>query len=190
MTTQITIDREMTIEDILNLFPHQAQALAQEITNAGLHCIGCGAAVWETLEAGMFTHGKTDEDIDTLVERLNTLLKKAPELVSDTISLTERAAAQYLKVLDSEDKQGWGIRIEEEMSGCNGFQHRLNYSENSTNDDMVFLSHEIEIHIEKKLYSKFEGSVIDYADGLQGAGFKIINPNIKTSCSCGSSYGY
>jgi iron-sulfur cluster assembly protein len=34
------------------------------------------------------------------------------------------------------------------------------------------------------------GCVIDYVDGLQGAGFKISNPNAKASCGCGSSQGY
>src|SRR5690606_37805895 len=65
------IHRQMTIEDILGMFPFKAQQLSQEITNAGLHCIGCHAAVWETLEGGMLTHGKTDAEIDAIVLRLN-----------------------------------------------------------------------------------------------------------------------
>jgi len=29
--------------------------------------------------------------------------------------------------------------------------------------------------------------VIDYVDGMQNAGFKILNPNVKGTCGCGSS---
>ena len=34
---------------------------------------------------------------------------------------------------------------------------------------------------------KLRGTVIDYVDGLQGAGFKILNPNVKGTCGCGTS---
>ena len=33
-----------------------------------------------------------------------------------------------------------------------------------------------------------KGSKIDYLDSLEGSGFKIENPNQKSSCACGSSY--
>ena len=33
-----------------------------------------------------------------------------------------------------------------------------------------------------------EGSTIDYVDDLQGAGFKVDNPNVIAACGCGSSF--
>jgi glycolate oxidase len=32
------------------------------------------------------------------------------------------------------------------------------------------------------------GTEIDYVEGLQGAGFKFHNPNVKSTCGCGSSF--
>ena len=32
------------------------------------------------------------------------------------------------------------------------------------------------------------GAIVDYVDGLQGAGFKVENPNIVAACGCGSSF--
>ena len=32
------------------------------------------------------------------------------------------------------------------------------------------------------------GSVIDYQESLQGAGFKVENPNVVAACGCGSSF--
>ena len=32
------------------------------------------------------------------------------------------------------------------------------------------------------------GTEIDYVEGLQGAGFKFQNPNVKSTCGCGSSF--
>lgn len=186
--SQKKIHRQMTIEEILSLFPHKAQRLSQEITNAGLHCVGCQAATWETLEVGMMGHGMADEAIDRLVGRLNALL--AEETDRTTITITKRAARKYLQILDEEDKSGWGLRFFEKMAGCNGFEYALDYSEKALPDDTVFVSEGIEIHIQNAYVERLLGSEIDYIDGLQNAGFKITNPNVRSACGCGSSHGY
>jgi iron-sulfur cluster assembly protein len=183
-----TIHRQMTIEEILGMFPNKAQKLSQEITNAGLHCVGCHAATWETLEVGMKSHGKTDAQIDHLVERLNALL--AEKVEADTISITPRGAAKFLEILAEEGKQGWGMRFSEEMAGCNGFEYVLDFSEKAEADDEIFVSQGVEIHIKKGMVPRLLGSEIDFVDGLRGSGFKISNPNVRSSCGCGSSHGY
>jgi len=91
---KITIHAQMTIQEILDLFPHKAQKLAYEITAAGLHCVGCQAAVYETLEAGMKGHGMGDEAIARLVKRLNALLEEESD--PSTITITPRAAKKFL----------------------------------------------------------------------------------------------
>jgi iron-sulfur cluster assembly accessory protein len=182
------ITRQMTIENILGMFPNKAQKLAQEITNAGLHCIGCHAAVWETLEAGMMTHGKNDEQIDELVRRLNALLAEKAD--DQTISITTRAAAKFLEILAEEGKQGWGMRFAEELAGCNGFEFVLDFSEQADEDDEIFLSNGIEIHVKKAMVPRLLGSEIDFVDGLRGSGFKISNPNVRSACGCGTSHNY
>ncbi len=182
-----TIHQQMTIEEILSMFPYKAQKLAQEITNAGLHCVGCQAATWETLEAGMFGHGMTQEAIDRLVKRLNALLEE--ETDANTVTITPRAAKKYLEILAEEGKVGWGLRLDERMAGCSGFEYALDYSEKALHDDMEFESMGIKIHINKEMIRKLLGSEIDYIDGIY-SGFKISNPNVKSSCGCGSSHGY
>ena len=32
------------------------------------------------------------------------------------------------------------------------------------------------------------GAIVDYVDTLQGAGFKVENPNVVAACGCGSSF--
>jgi len=185
---QQTINRHMTIEEILSSFPQKAQRLAQELTNAGLHCVGCQAATWETLEAGMRGHGMSDDAVTELEKRLNDALQE--EVALDTITITKRAAQKYLQILEEEGKQGWGLRFAEKMAGCSGFEYLLDYSEKAGEEDETFVSQGIEIHIEKKLVDRLIGSEIDFIDGLQGSGFKISNPNVRSSCGCGTSHGY
>lgn len=183
------IHRHMTIDQILSMFPNKAQRLSQEITNAGLHCIGCHAATWETLEAGMLGHGLKEEDIQRLVDRLNDLLD-APESDPTTITMTSRAAQKFLQILTEEEKVGWGLRFGDRMSGCSGFEYILDYSERPNPDDQVFESMGIQIHVDKASLKRLLGSEIDYVDALQGSGFKISNPQAKSSCGCGSSHNY
>lgn len=185
---KIVIHRQMTIEQILSLFPNKAQKLAQEITRAGLHCVGCHAATWETLEAGMMGHGMNDDQINTLVNRLNALLEEEADL--STITITPKAAKKYLEILQEDGKTGWGVRFEERMAGCSGFEYVLDFSEKAEKDDEIFVSNGIEIHVHKAMVPRLLGSEIDYVDGLQGAGFKISNPNVRSSCGCGSSHNY
>lgn len=182
------IHKEMTIDSILSIFPHKAQKLTQELTNSGLHCVGCHAATWETLEAGMYGHGKTDAQIEDLVQRLNRLLDEKIDIT--TITITKRAAEKYRSILKEEEKDDWGIRFAEKMAGCNGFEYLLDYSEKALPDDETFISEGLEIHVKKAMLPRLIGSEIDYVDGLQGSGFKITNPNVRSSCGCGSSHGY
>ncbi|ADI38360.1 Iron-binding protein iscA [Waddlia chondrophila 2032/99] len=188
MTTQEMIHPQMTIEEILSKYPHKAQKLAQELTNAGLHCVGCQAATWETLEVGMLGHGMSQESIQRLTKKLNQVLLE--ETDRTTITLTPRAARKYVQILEEEGKNGWGIRFTEKMAGCNGFEYVLDYSEKAQEDDEVFISQEIEIHVNKALVDRLLGAEIDYIDALQNSGFKVTNPNVRSACGCGTSHGY
>lgn len=189
MTTKTEINKLMTISDILGMFPNKAQRLAQEITNAGLHCVGCQAATWETLEGGMLGHGKSPAEIDHLVSRLNALLQEVSD--PNTISLTEEAAKKFLEFSKLENKPGAALRFGEEMAGCSGFEYVLDFSMAPTADDAIFTSHGVDIHVNKKDLPRLIGCKIDYLTGIRDSGFKVIdNPNAKSCCGCGSSHGY
>ncbi len=182
------IYKEMTIEDIFKKFPSRAQLLAQEMTKLGLSCVGCSASTWETLEAGMLGHGMNEDDITSLVKRLNEIL--SVEIDDKTIKMTERAANKFKSILQEDNKEGWGLRFGDKPGGCGGFEYVLDFSEQKEADDVVFTSFGIEIYVNKEALDRLMGSQIDYLDGLNGSGFKITNPKVKSSCSCGNSQSY
>lgn len=182
------ITRDMTIEEIFKKFPSKSEKLAQEMTHAGLHCVGCSASTWETLEAGMLGHGMDDTTIEDLLSKLNAILAEEEDL--STITITEKAAKKYREILKEEGKEGWGLRFGEKAAGCSGFQYFLDYSEKPQPGDLVLESQGIEIHLHHKSAERLMGCVIDYVDGLNGAGFKVTNPHVKSACGCGTSHGY
>ena len=182
------IARDMTIEEILSGFPQKSQKLAQEMTRTGLHCVGCGAATWETLEAGVLGHGFTEADLESLMKRLNAILEEKVD--PNTITLTAKAAQKYISILQEEGKQSYGLRFGDMAGGCSGFEYILDYSEAPTEDDQVFESQGVQIHVNRHMVPRLLGCEIDYLDGLNGSGFKISNPNAKGSCGCGKSQSY
>ncbi len=184
----LKITREMVISDILGKNPAKSQKLAQEMTNHGLHCASCKSATWETLEMGMLSHGRTDADIEELLERLNEILAEEADLT--TISLTKRAAEKFKEVAEEEGQVGWGLRFGDKAGGCSGFEYFLDFEEAPTEEDQVFHSHGVDIFVKKTMIKRLMGCEIDYQDGLMGSGFKISNPNARGSCSCGSSQSY
>jgi iron-sulfur cluster assembly protein len=52
----------------------------------------------------------------------------------------------------------------------------------------VFEDKGIRLLVDRASLPYVRGSVIDFVDGLQGAGFKVDNPNVIAACGCGSSF--
>lgn len=186
--SQKSITKDMAIEEILNGFPHKSQKLAHELTKTGLHCVGCGAAVWETLESGVLGHGFTEEVLEDLLVRLNTIIEEESD--PTTISLTKRAAEKFKEYLEEEGLQGHALRFGVEAGGCSGYEYILDFSQAPQENDSVFSCHGVDIHVNKNMVAKLLGSEIDYVDGLHSSGFRVSNPNAKGSCGCGKSQNY
>lgn len=182
------ITKEMTIEEIFETYPERGEELAHTLTRFGLHCLGCSAAAWETLEAGVFSHGMNEEILEEMLEALNGVLKE--ELDTSTITITPTAAEKFRSLAKSENKEGAALRFGDQAAGCSGFEYLLDFSKGKTDKDLVYHSEGIEIHVNKELLPRLLGARIDYKDGLNTSGFKVSNPNSRASCSCGSSHSY
>ncbi|MCB9359142.1 DUF1858 domain-containing protein [Candidatus Woesearchaeota archaeon] len=62
-----SIRRNMTIGEVVQRFPAAVEVLFEE----GVHCVGCMASHFETIEQGLAGHGKEDSEIDEIVDRMN-----------------------------------------------------------------------------------------------------------------------
>lgn len=65
------ITKKMTFAEILQKHPESANILFE----SGLHCIGCGMAMYETIEQGCLAHGMNKKEIDELIKKLNKEIK-------------------------------------------------------------------------------------------------------------------
>lgn len=182
------IHKQMTIGEIFTTFPSKSQKLAQAMTNAGLHCTSCSASSYETLEAGVLGHGYSEKQLTKLINELNAILDEKEDLT--TISLTKKAAEKFKEFATEEGEPNVCLRFGDSAGGCSGFQYILDFCQGPTEDDAVFESYGVKICVHKGALSRLLGATIDFVDGLQGAGFKVSNPNVRSSCGCGTSQSY
>ena len=61
----------MLIGELVQKYPDAALILIKE----GIHCIGCGAAGFETIEQGLTLHGKSKKETEAIIKKLNDALK-------------------------------------------------------------------------------------------------------------------
>ena len=105
------------------------------------------------------------------------------------ITLTDNAAEKVREFLSAQAAAAdtAGLRVGVRGGGCSGFQYALAFDE-QRDGDTVFEDKGIRLLVDRPSLSYVSGSVIDFVDGLQGAGFKVENPNVIAACGCGSSF--
>jgi iron-sulfur cluster assembly protein len=105
------------------------------------------------------------------------------------ITITDKGAEKVHEFLDGQtaDVSAAGLRVGVKGGGCSGFQYQLAFDE-QRETDAVFESHGLKLFVDKQALPYVAGSEIDYVDSLQGAGFKVNNPNVVAACGCGSSF--
>jgi iron-sulfur cluster assembly protein len=105
------------------------------------------------------------------------------------ITLTDKGAEKVREFLDGQigSTATAGLRVGVRGGGCSGFQYALAFDEQH-DGDTVFEDRGIRLLVDRPSLPYVKGSVIDFVDGLQGAGFKVENPNVIAACGCGSSF--
>ena len=103
------------------------------------------------------------------------------------VSLTEAAATHIRSLVGEAEIAQKGLRIYIETGGCSGMSYAMEIAAAKPGDS-EFESYGVHLFVEDKGLVYLGGSVIDYKDGLTGAGFRITNPNAKQTCGCGKSF--
>jgi iron-sulfur cluster assembly protein len=105
------------------------------------------------------------------------------------VTITDKGAEKVREFLAAQeaDLTLAGLRVGVRGGGCSGFQYQLAFDE-QREDDAVFESHGLKLLVDNASLPYVRGSVIDYEESLQGAGFKVDNPNVVAACGCGSSF--
>jgi iron-sulfur cluster insertion protein len=104
-----------------------------------------------------------------------------------TISLSPAAAKRVAAIAAKQGKPAI-LRLSVEGGGCSGFQYKFGLAEAADGDDSVTQTDGVSLLVDPVSLDLVAGCVVDYAESLGGAAFRVENPNAAASCGCGSSF--
>ena len=104
------------------------------------------------------------------------------------VNITPVAAAKVNEIREAENIEAQlALRLRVVGGGCAGFSYDL-YFDDPAEVDRQFEIQGVKVVVDEMSLMYLVGTEIDYVEGLQGAGFKFNNPNVKSTCGCGSSF--
>jgi iron-sulfur cluster assembly accessory protein len=104
------------------------------------------------------------------------------------LKLTETAISKVKEVITQQEPKPSGLRIGVVGGGCSGFSYQMVFESQSTPMDKVMEFDGLKVFVDQTSMMYLDGTRVDYIESLEGAGFKFDNPNVKTTCGCGSSF--
>jgi len=105
------------------------------------------------------------------------------------ITVTESAASKVKSLIEAEGDENVALRVAVRPGGCSGFSYEMFFDSDITADDIASeAAAGVRVVVDPASADLLKGAVLDFKDGLQGAGFSIENPNATRSCGCGQSF--
>ena len=104
------------------------------------------------------------------------------------IDLTEVAVTKVAEILNQQEPKPVGMRIAVVGGGCSGFQYSMAFENNAGPLDKTYNFNGLKVIVDQASMLYLDGVRVDYVESMEGAGFKFENPNVKSTCGCGSSF--
>ncbi|HEY3738838.1 MAG TPA: iron-sulfur cluster assembly accessory protein [Bryobacteraceae bacterium] len=104
------------------------------------------------------------------------------------VSLTDNAIAKVREILEMQDPKPAGLRISVVGGGCSGFSYSMAFENAPGLMDKVYTFDGLKVYVDQASLLYLDGARVDYVETLEGSGFKFENPNVKSTCGCGSSF--
>ncbi len=99
------------------------------------------------------------------------------------------AAVDRIRTLKRKfERPDGGLRLRIIAGGCSGMQYRIDFAETARQTDVIVDADDVKVFIDPKSLTYVKGSSLDYWEDLLVGGFKVVNPNAKSACSCGVSF--
>lgn len=104
------------------------------------------------------------------------------------VELTPAAIAKVKEIMATQDPIPAGLRIGVVGGGCSGFQYSMSFENQAGMMDKVVKFDDLKVFVDATSAMYLNGCQVDYVETLEAAGFKFENPQVKSTCGCGSSF--
>src|SRR5258707_13593615 len=108
--------------------------------------------------------------------------KKAP------ISLTPNAVVKVKEIMGQQNPVPACLRIGVVGGGCSGFSYSMSFENAPGVMDKVYTFEGLKVYVDATSAMYLNGCIVDFVETLEASGFKFENPNVKSTCGCGSSF--
>ena len=112
----------------------------------------------------------------------------ATEQTQKQVTITSKAAEKIKEFMAEEEGAPQFLRIYVQGGGCSGLSYGMGFEKEAEEDDSIIEESGVKVLIDSMSQDHLNGANVDYIESLMGSGFKINNPNVTKSCSCGSSF--
>ena len=104
------------------------------------------------------------------------------------VQMTEKAVGKVREILDSQEPKPAGLRIAVVGGGCSGFSYSMAFETQPNMLDKTYNFGGLKLFVDQASLLYLDGAEVDYVETLEGSGFKFSNPQVKSTCGCGSSF--
>ena len=104
------------------------------------------------------------------------------------VILTSKAVSKVKEIMGQQNPVPAGLRVGVVGGGCSGFSYSMSFENAPGMMDKVFDMEGLKVYVDATSVMYLNGCIVDYLETLEGAGFKFENPNVKSTCGCGSSF--
>lgn len=109
-------------------------------------------------------------------------------IFENMVQLTEKAVDKVREILSSQEPKPAGLRIAVVGGGCSGFSYSMAFENQPNMLDKTYSYDGLKVFVDQASLLYLDGAEVDYVETLEGSGFKFSNPNVKSTCGCGSSF--
>lgn len=104
------------------------------------------------------------------------------------VELTETAVTKIHEIMGQQEPKPEGLRISVVGGGCSGFQYSMAFESSQLPLDKTYTFSGVKVFVDQASMLYLDNCRVDYVESLEGAGFKFENPNVTSTCGCGSSF--
>ena len=104
------------------------------------------------------------------------------------VQLTPKAIDKVREILDMQEPKPAGLRISVVGGGCSGFSYSMAFENQPNMLDKTYSYDGLKVFVDQASMLYLDGAEVDYVETLEGSGFKFNNPQVKSTCGCGSSF--
>jgi iron-sulfur cluster assembly accessory protein len=138
--------------------------------------------------SGLCNNDSTHRESSRRNEMATTTTPNVETTPQAPVNLTSTAVSKVKEIMSQQNPLPSGLRIGVVGGGCSGFSYSMSFENAPGVMDKVYTFDGLKVYVDATSAMYLNGCVVDYVETLEAAGFKFENPNVKSTCGCGSSF--